>query len=71
MDLQLLADAIGEYLRLLPEAARNAFVGRYYFMDPLREVARYCGMSESKANSLLYRTRCGLKAYLQEEGFNV
>ena len=71
LDLQLLADAIGEYLRLLPEATRNAFVGRYYYMDPLREVARYCGMSESKAKSLLYRTRCGLKAYLQEEGFNV
>ena len=66
---QLLADAIGIYLRLLPEDARTAFVGRYYFLDPLKEVAAYCGMSESKAKSLLYRTRVGLKEYLQKEGY--
>ena len=66
---KLLADAIGIYLRLLPENARTAFVGRYYFLDPLKEVAAYCGMSESKAKSLLYRTRVGLKEYLQKEGY--
>ncbi len=66
---KLLADAIGIYLRLLPEDARTAFVGRYYFLDPLKEVAAYCGMSESKAKSLLYRTRVGLKEYLQKEGY--
>ena len=66
---KLLADAIGIYLRLLPEDARTAFVGRYYFLDPLKEVAAYCGMSESKAKSLLYRTRVGLNEYLQKEGY--
>lgn len=66
---KLLADAIGIYLRLLPEDARTAFVGRYYFLDPLKEVAAYCGMSESKVKSLLYRTRVGLKEYLQKEGY--
>lgn len=66
---KLLADAIGIYLRLLPENARTAFVGRYYFLDPLKEVAAYCGMSESKAKSLLYRTRVGLKEYLRKEGY--
>lgn len=66
---KLLADAIGIYLRLLPEDARTAFVGRYYFLDPLKEVAAYCGMSESKAKSLLCRTRVGLKEYLQKEGY--
>lgn len=66
---KLLADAIGIYLRLLPEDARTAFVGRYYFLDPLKEVAAYCGMSESKAKSILYRTRVGLKEYLRKEGY--
>ena len=66
---KLLADAIGIYLRLLPENARTAFVGRYYFLDPLKEVAAYRGMSESKAKSLLYRTRVGLKEYLRKEGY--
>lgn len=66
---KLLADAIGIYLRLLPENTRTAFLGRYYFLDPVKEVARYCDMSESKCKSLLYRTRLGLKDYLKKEGY--
>lgn len=71
VNVKLLADAIGIYLRTLPEEARNAFIGRYYFLDPLKEVAAYCGMTESKAKSLLYRTRLGLKEYLTKEGFEL
>lgn len=71
VNVKLLADAIGIYLRLQPEEARNAFIGRYYFLDSLKEVAAYCGMSESKAKTLLYRTRLGLKEYLEKEGFAV
>ena len=71
INVKFLADAIGVYLRLQSPEARNAFIGRYYYLDSLKEVARYCGMSESKAKSLLYRTRVGLKEYLQKEGFNL
>ena len=71
VNVKLLADAIGIYLRLLPEDARNAFIGRYYFLDPLKEVASYCGMTESKCKTVLYRTRLGLKEYLEKEGFCV
>ena len=60
--------AINQFLRTLPEDARNAFIGRYYFFDPLKQVAAYCGMSEAKAKSLLYRTRQKLKDYLAKEG---
>jgi RNA polymerase sigma-70 factor (ECF subfamily) len=38
-------------------------------MDPLSEVAAYCGMSESRAKSMLFRTRQKLKEYLKKEGF--
>ena len=71
VNVKLLADAIGIYLRLLPEDARNAFIGRYYYLDSLREVAAYCGMTESKCKMLLYRTRIGLKEYLVKEGFDL
>ena len=71
VNVKLLADAIGIYLRLQPEEVRNAFIGRYYFLDPIREVARYCGMTESKVKTVLYRTRVGLKEYLEKEGFCV
>ena len=71
IDIKQLAAAINAFLRALPDEARHTFIGRYFYMDPLREVGRYCGMSEAKAKSLLYRTRCSLKAYLQKEGFEV
>lgn len=71
VNVKLLADSIGIYLRLQSEEARTAFIGRYYFLDPIKEVAAYCGMSESKVKSLLHRTRVGLKKYLEQEGFCV
>ena len=64
-----LADAIGVYLRLQSREVQTAFMGRYYFLDPVKEIAAYLGMSESKVKSLLYRTRLGLKEYLEKEGF--
>lgn len=69
VNVKLLADAIGIFLRLQSEEARTAFLGRYYFLDSVKEVAAYCGMSESKCKSLLHRTRLGLKDYLTKEGF--
>ena len=67
----LLCEAINTYLRGLSPQARNLFVGRYYFMDSLKEVASYYGMTESKAKSLLHRTRIGLKVYVRKEGFDL
>lgn len=63
VDLHLLAEAINTYLRTLTPQARNTFVGRYYYMDSIRKVAAYYGMSESGVESLLFRTRQGLKNY--------
>ena len=71
INVKLLADAIGIFLRLQSEEVRNAFIGRYYYLDSLKEVAAYCGMTESKCKTLLYRTRVALKEYLREEGFDV
>lgn len=71
IDLRLLAKAISDYLRTLPEEAANLFVCRYYFADSLREAAARCRMRESKAKSMLHRTRAGLRAYLEKEGFHL
>lgn len=71
VDLHLLGAAISAYLRTLAPEARRAFVGRYYFMDPIREIAAYQRVSESKVKSMLYRARIGLRAYLEQEGFEV
>lgn len=71
LDLSLLSQAINDYLCTLAPQARNAFIGRYFYLDSLREVAAHLGMSESKAKSVLYRVRQGLKTYLTQEGFTV
>lgn len=71
VDVKLLAEAIERFLRGLSPDTRNAFIGRYYFLDPIKTVAGYRGMSESKAKSLLFRTRSSLREYLREEGFEL
>lgn len=69
VDARLLAEAVCAYLRTLSPEARTAFVGRYYYTDSIREIASYYNMSESKIKSMLHRTRLGLRAYLEQEGF--
>ena len=71
LNARLLTETVNCFLRTLPDEARNTFIGRYYFFDSLQAVARYCGMSENKCKSLLYRTRQSLKSYLQREGFDL
>jgi len=65
----LLGELLNQFLRSLKPDERRTFIGRYYYMDPLKEVAAYCGMSEGKAKTMLFRTRVKLKEYLKKEGF--
>lgn len=69
VDLHLLAKAIQDYLAELQEETRDVFISRYFFSDSIREIAGCFCMSESKTKSMLYRTRIGLKKYLEQEGF--
>ena len=69
VELRLLAQTIAGYLRGLSPQARGLFVCRYYYADPLKTAAARFGMTEAAAKSLLYRTRQGLRAYLEQEGF--
>ena len=71
VNVKLLADSIGIFLRLQSKDARTAFIARYYFLDSIRDISRSTGMSESKVKSLLHRTRIALKKYLEEEGFSL
>jgi len=69
VNAKALADAIGVYLRTQSQQTQAAFLGRYYFLDPVKEIAAYLGITESKVKTLLHRTRLGLKEYLEKEGF--
>lgn len=70
-DGKMLDAAINRFICALPDDVQRAFVGRYFFLDSLKDIAGYCGMKESKLKSLLYRTRQELKSYLAKEGVDV
>lgn len=68
-DGRALAQSIQRFVQALPEKSRNVFIGRYFYMDPVKEVARYCGLTESNAKVLLHRTRLALREHLEQEGY--
>ncbi len=70
-ETKLLVESINRFIQNLDTDSRNLFIGRYYFLDPLKDVASYCGIKESKAKNLLYKTRCELKEFLKKEGFEI
>lgn len=69
VELSLLGECITGYLRGLPPDTRTLFIERYWFLDPVREIAARRGLSEAGAKSALYRARQGLLAHLKKEGF--
>ena len=69
VDAHLLADAVKAFLRTLPQKERSAFVGRYYFSDPIKTIAAYLDTSVPNVKHLLYKTRKELKEWLKKEGF--
>ena len=71
IDAMHLAKSIEAFLNKLPAETRNMFVLRYFYMDSVKDIARYTNTSESNVYVKLHRTRLALKEYLmKEEGIN-
>lgn len=66
-DGQILA-VIGRFLRSLPAEQRAVFLCRYWYAEPLADLASRFGYSQSKLKSLLYRLRRQLRSELEQEG---
>jgi RNA polymerase sigma-70 factor (ECF subfamily) len=64
-----LARAISGFLRTLPYIQRKVFLMRYFEMADMTQIQEEFQISNSKAKSMLHRTRKKLKTYLQEEGY--
>ena len=64
-----LSDAIRKFVRTLPEREGNLFIRRYFFTEPVRQIAERYGLTGNHVMVLLSRTRKKLKAYLTKEGF--
>lgn len=71
MEYEMLAKSISDYIRTLPDNARCAFIGRYYHLDSVKDIAKYCSMSEANVKVTLHRARENLRKYLKKEGFDI
>ena len=68
---RLMIEAVNDFLRTLPALERQAFIGRYYYADPAKEIAQYLKISESKVRNLLHKVRKNLRSYLEKEGYSL
>ena len=71
VDLSLLSEHINTFLSGLSRNDRIVFVRRYFYVDPLSDIAAGLSMSEAAVKSLLFRLRQKLKAYLIQEGYEL
>jgi RNA polymerase sigma-70 factor (ECF subfamily) len=62
---------LDRFLRELPTERRRLFLQRYWYMLPIKEIARDNRLSESNVKMQLLRTREALKTYLEKEGIYV
>ena len=68
MELQELTNTLNTFLKDLPETEQRIFVYRYWYLYPIKNIAREFSFSESKVKSMLSRIRMKLKEYLKKEG---
>ena len=66
-----LRDALGRFVRSLPEKTQKIFLQRYWYSCSVAEIAEGYGMRENSVTVLLHRTRKKLKAHLKKEGFDL
>ncbi len=64
-----LQESIRRFVRALPEREGNVLVRRYFFAEPVAEIARRYGLTENNVMVILSRTRKKLKAHLLKEEY--
>jgi RNA polymerase sigma-70 factor (ECF subfamily) len=62
-----LRDALDRFLANLPAEKRVMFIKRYFFANPIAEIAESMGLGESNVKVTLHRIREQLKTILEKE----
>ena len=66
-----LSRLIRAFVEALPREKQLIFVRRYWYFDPIAEIAQSMGLTQSKVKTELLRTRKKLKQYLERNGHTV
>jgi len=64
-----LGRAVRRFIHSLPRRDGNVFLRRYFFTEPVADIARHYGLTENHVMVILSRTRKKLKAHLVKEGY--
>lgn len=65
---QAIGQALEQFIKGLPPDRRRIFLRRYWFEQPIAEIAAAEGCSEGLVKTRLHRMRKALRAHLEEEG---
>ena len=68
LDGRELAAAVNEFIAGLSPQEKFFFLRRYWYCDPVAELARRSGVQPQKISQVLFRLRARLKKKLEEEG---
>lgn len=63
--------AVNLFISGLPGERRTVFLKRYWYFEPVADIARSMGISESKVKTELHRMRQKLKLYLERKGWEI
>ena len=66
-----LTAALERFLESLPRQARIIFLRRYWYLLPVKDIARSLSLGESAVKMSLSRSRKKLKAFLEQEGIKL
>ena len=67
--LHQLTDVITRFLSERTETERVLFVRRYFFNEPLKEIASRTGITRGNIKTILYRMRQDLRNVLKQEDY--
>lgn len=66
-----LADSVNRFVQALPERDANVFVRRYFFTEPMSDIAARYGMTDNNVAVTLSRIRSKLRVHLEKEGYHL
>lgn len=67
----MLMELINDFLFSKDEEKRNIFMRRYWYLDPIKDIARQFGITESNAKTTLFRLREELREFLEAHGITI
>lgn len=71
VDQKELERVIASFVAELKKSDRIIFVKRYWYMEPVKNIAKSLYVSESKVKTSLFRSRVHLETILRKEGFEL